>query len=262
MGEVVILIIIITIGGLIIYYKKQKLEKEKAEFYFDNNLDIIKKYAGKLKPYSYRSYYIENLTRDCINEICSAKNRISIQPGSLYLSTWKSSASSELVTLAAQIEDYFEKEKQKLEEENQKLEKEKAEFYRAHSDFEKIVSERKEKSPKKFREIIKCSGQGNIYLEHIFSILAPNIEPWEIKEQNLIQKQFITHPFPLFKSSISLSELDRFNKEIENFNKEVEREIVEHEENSKFFEKIKNGFDNGNKEDVLQSKVLAETMGF
>lgn len=210
---------------------------------FDRNLDIVKKYAEKIEPDSYMSYYIENLTRDCINEICLAENSTSIQPGYSYLSTWKSSANDEWLALATKIENFLEKTKRKLKEEQGKL-------YRAQSDFKKIVSEKK--SPKKFREIAKHSGHGDIYLKHIEATLTPNVEAWKSKEQHLIKKQFIPQPFQAFNSSISLNEVRRFNKEIDDFNKEVTQEIAEHEENGKFFEKLKNGFEKGNKENILQ----------
>lgn len=210
---------------------------------FDRNLDIIKKYAEKIEPDSYRSYYIENLTRDCINEICLAENSTSIQPGYSYLSTWKSSANNEWVALATKIEDFLEKTKRKLKEEQGKL-------YSAQSDFKKIVSEKK--PPKKFREIAKHSGYGDIYLKHIEATLTPNVEAWKSKEQHLIKKQFIPQPFQAFDSSISSNEVRRFNKEIADYNKEVAQEITEHGENSKFFEKLKSGFEKGNKENILQ----------
>ncbi len=210
---------------------------------FDRNVDIIKKYAEKIDPDSYRSYYIENLTRDCINEICLAENNTAIQPGYSYLSRWKDNASSEWIALANQIEEYFEKAKRKHKEEKAKL-------YKSQSDFKKIVSEKI--TPRKFREITKRIGHGDIYLKHIDLILHSNVESWESKEQHLIKKQFISQPFSTFNSTISSSEIKRFNKEIAEYNKEIAEEAVGHEENSKFFEKLKNNFEKADHKAVLQ----------
>jgi len=210
---------------------------------FDRNLDIIKKFADKIDPDSYRSYYIENMTRDCINEICLAENNISTQPGYSYLSTWKNTANSEWANLANQIENYFEKYKQKLKEEQRRL-------YQAQSDFKKIVSNKQ--SPKKFLEITKHAGRGAIFLSHIETILSSNDETWENKELQLIKGQFIPQPFKTYNSSIHSNEVKRFNKEVEDFNKEVAQEITEHEKNSLFFKRLKTGFEAGNKKDVLQ----------
>jgi len=232
----------------------KKLQKEHNEKFgnreidtskslFDRNIDIIKEYAEKIDPESYRSYYLENLTRDCINEICLAENKTSIQPGYAYLSSWKSNASSEWVTLASQIEDYFEKAKRKHKEEKSKL-------YNAQSDFKKIVSEKK--SPKKFREITKHIGHGDIYFNHIDTILTSNVGSWESKEQHLIKKQFALQPFQTFSSATTSNEVKRFNKEIAEYNKEITEEVAGHDENSKFFEKLKNDFGKADREAVLQ----------
>src|SRR5437868_1279708 len=67
-------------------YKKQKeLEEERAIKFkdrlidrsknlFERNKDIVERFEKRLDATSYRSYYIENETRDCINEICLAEN--------------------------------------------------------------------------------------------------------------------------------------------------------------------------------------------
>lgn len=218
-------------------------EIDTSKSLFDRNIDIIKKYAEKIDPDSYRSYYLENLTRDCINDICLAENEASIQPGYSYLSRWKSNVSSEWITLASQIEDYFEKAKRKHKEEKSKL-------YNAQSDFKKVVSEKK--SPKMFREITKHTRHGDIYLKHIDTILTSNVGSWESKEQHLIKKQFALQPFQTFDSANTSSEVKRFNKEIAEYNKEITEESAEHDENSKFFQKLKNDFGKADKKAVLQ----------
>src|SRR5579859_511741 len=87
---------------------------------FDRNSDIIEKfemrveahpsqthsYSRRYRSYSSTSsYHIENLTRDCINEIALAENNFSVSPGALYLSNWKSNAPKDWALLATQIEE-------------------------------------------------------------------------------------------------------------------------------------------------------------
>lgn len=218
-------------------------EIDTSKSLFDRNLDIISKYAKKIDPDSYRVYYIENLTRDCINEICLAENKTSIQPGSSYLSNWKNNISGEWITLANQIEDYFEKAKQKYNEEKSK-------FRKAQFDFEKAVSERK--PPKQFREIKKYIELGDIYLEYIDKLLLLNAESWASKEQRLINKEFIPQPFQTFETEIVSNEVKQFNKKVIEYNKEINEEFAEHKENSNFFKKLNNDFKRANKQAVLQ----------
>jgi len=218
---------------------------------FDRNLDIIKKFSEKIEDSSYRSYYIENLTRDCINEICLAENKISIKPGSKYLRDWKNTASSEWTALASQIEKYFQEEKQKLQEEKQKLEKLMAQIVSTRIDLNKLESKRI--PPNNYREILKRSGGGNIILSDIDFILKTDSITWKNKEtQLIINRQLIPQPFPIFTSQISKEEINKLNDDIAEYNKNIELDIQENEFNSTFFKNIYDGFNNRVKEDVLK----------
>jgi|GEM_PF-2877236 len=240
-------------------YRARSIDNSKS--LFDRNLDIIRSHGEKISAHSYHSFYIENLTRDCLNEICLAENQIYLQPGSKYLRDWKNTASKEWLQLSSQIEHYFEALKIELEKAaelkkaqvrlNEKLHKE------IHEQVNKIYADLKhqisnKKSPKEFREIIKRVGRGNIFLENIDSILRPNLEAWKDKELQLINKDFIPQEFPGFTSPIITNEVSVLNSEIVIYNAEIQQEISEHEENSTFFQKIGSGFNHGIKKDVLQ----------
>ncbi|QQS59248.1 restriction endonuclease [Candidatus Peregrinibacteria bacterium] len=208
---------------------------------FERNLDIIQSYANKINADSYLYYYLDNQTRDCINEICLAENQMSIKPGHAYLSTWENTAPQEWVTLSIQIKNYFRDEQNRLKDEGREINK-------AQSDFEKIISAKK--SPKKFREINKRSGHGDIYLEQVNSILILSTQTWHDKEQLLIKKQFIPQHFP-FPSESTTFAGEVFNKKITAFNQEIERETAEHQKNAKFFEKLRKGFSKKSKPEVV-----------
>ncbi len=222
-------------------FNNRKIDTSKD--LFDRNFDIIQKFAEKIEIDSYRSYYIDNLTRDCINEICLAENQTSIQPGHSYLSTWKSTASNEWATLAKQIMDCFEKTKQQLRDIMGKLRK-------AQADLKELILEKI--PPKKYREIVKQFGSGDIFLENIDLVLSPSLDSWENKEQQLINKKLIPQIFPTFVSSVSVNEIKKFNQEVDEYNRKIQLDIPEHEENSKFFEGIRRGFREGVKNDILR----------
>ena len=109
------------------------LEKERLEKYgerkidlskniFDRNKDIIEKFKENISNDSHEYYYIDNRTRDCINEICIAEEKYSIRPGYEYLSNWKNKAPEEWRDLSSQIKEIFldQQEKVQADERRQK----------------------------------------------------------------------------------------------------------------------------------------------
>ena len=119
--------------------RNQELERERESKYknrqiditkslFERNEDIINKHKKEISSSSsssrYRYYYIDNMTRDCINEICLAEGKFSIRPNYTYLSAWKMSAPKEWIELASQIEKVFESRQKELKE----IEEKKAEI--------------------------------------------------------------------------------------------------------------------------------------
>lgn len=218
-------------------------EINKSDSLFDRNFDIIQDFACKIDAHARRPYYIENLTRDCINEICLAENKLSIQPGYSYLSSWKPTAGSERQTLATQIESYFNKVKWEIREIEEKVNKKNAEL-------KKLISNKL--SPEKLKEISKKSGSGVLFLEDINAILKYDWITRKDKEKEIINWNIIPKQISKFSASIETTEVNILNKAINNYNKSIKKDIVKYEENSKIFKDIYNGFKNGKKEQVLK----------
>ncbi len=82
---------------------------DSTQSLFERNNDIIEKHKKDISTSSsrYRYYYIDNMTRDCINEICLAEGQSKIRPNYTYLSTWKMNAPKEWKDLSLQIERLF-----------------------------------------------------------------------------------------------------------------------------------------------------------
>ncbi len=107
--------------------QKRKFEEERLSKYsersidlsrnlYERNQDIIKKYEKNISSHSSRYYYIENETRDCINEICLAENKSNLRPGSSYLSSWVTNAPEEYKELANAIKKLFSDKQRNLKE--------------------------------------------------------------------------------------------------------------------------------------------------
>lgn len=86
----------------------------------DRNQDIIDAYLLKIRKSEYRDYYyIDNLVRDCLNDIMLAEWD-DWGPWNQYLSTWKRNADTPWITLSNELASEFkhrQKEIQKNEEE-------------------------------------------------------------------------------------------------------------------------------------------------
>lgn len=210
---------------------------------FDRNIDIITDYASKIDAHAYRSYYIENLTRDCINEICLAENKLSMQPGYSYLSSWKPTAGNAWQTLATQIESYFNKAKWEIRGIEEKVNKK-------NSELKKLISNKI--SPEKLREISKKSGSGKLFLEDMNAILKYDWITRKDKEKEIINWNIIPKQISKFIASIETNEVNSLNKSINNYNKSIKNDIEKYEENSKIFKDIYNGFKNNKREHVLK----------
>jgi hypothetical protein len=209
---------------------------------FDRNIDVIEKFADTIEPDGYRSYYLENLVRDCLNEICLAENTNSLKPGYDYLSTWKSRASEEWKQLAAQIEKYFAEKKRQLKELQEKIST-------SNNRLKKAVSLNVD--PLTYRKVDKRPSDGGLYLEDIQTVLTPNAQTWSEKEDLLIQGKFRTEKFPSFDSEPGNPAVAKLNAEIDKFNEELEKQQSIHEDNAQFFKNIFDGFDLGAVKEVL-----------
>lgn len=222
-------------------YWNRQIDTSKS--LFDRNFDIIQSFWEKIEPDSYRSYYIENLTRDCINEICLAENKTSIQPWYKYLNEWKRNINNDWLNLANQIESYLQNTKNKLRELTNKISKER-------NKLQELIKQKI--SPKDLKNIYEQKANRNIFLYDIESILSNRSNFWQDTENLIIEKKIIPEYFQLFPQFESHKEITILNKEIAKYNKNIDLEIQEHEENSIYFKEILDWFNSNKKDFVLQ----------
>lgn len=105
-------------------FEEERLKKfgdrkiDSTQSLFERNKDIIEKHKKYITASEsrYRYYYIDNMTRDCINEICMAEGQSRICPNYTYLSTWKTSAPDKWKELSLQIERLFSDRQKELKE--------------------------------------------------------------------------------------------------------------------------------------------------
>lgn len=258
------------------YQNSKKLKEEREEKYggrtidasktlFERNADIIEQFADKIRlnnSYSRHSYYyLDNETRDCINELCTAENRYDIMPGSSYLSSWRSSAPAEWVKLAEQIESKFKKKQAELQDAIQQKEREKRvreenanqlerEIRKVKKDFDYRKSKRVE--PSSLRKITQRKERGDIDIEDIEKILTPEKDTWTNQETGFISLQEPPKHFPLFEGGGKSASAFGLNEEIKSFNSLLDADQKVLEENKKFFTKIKSGYKKAEKESVVE----------
>lgn len=261
-----VILIVIGIGWLIIkafegasdtaasYKKKQDFKREKDEKYkdrvidtskdlFERNRDIISKFEDKISSSSYRYYYLENETRDCINEICIAEGRSDIQPSYKYLSNWRTSAPKEWVELSQKIEKVFSDRQKALREVDTKISS-------TQSKLNALKSKRQ--NPTDIQKVSKRVGKGSLAIEDIAKILTPDATPWIEKEAEIIGFNGTYKEFPRFESEVKSSAVKQLNQEISNFNKELELDVEGHQKNREFFQKLLEGYKDAQKESVIQ----------
>lgn len=195
---------------------------------FERNIDIIAAFEKKIisNP-SYRSYYyLENETRDCINEICHAENRLDIRPDYDYLSTWKGRAPAEWVELSRQIQQVF-------RERQTNLTMIESEVAKTRNDLN--IRQKSYTHPQEVLQIKQYKASRPVELYDIMKFLSPNKTPWCNKEGNLIGLSDIEKPFPLFKFKIENGLVNSLNNEIHSFNRILEKDLKAHQDNQLYF---------------------------
>lgn len=212
---------------------------------FERNGDIIGKFKSQItnRTYTYNSHYIENETRDCINEICLAENKLNIRPGYTYLSTWRLNAPDDWVKLSRQIEQLFEERRlhiQKIEEDVRKVSQE------LRSQQAKRVK------PVTIQEIKKTGKTGQITLDDIPAMLKINGISWANKESSIIKLEGTSNKFQRFDSTEKTAIIKDLNKSIDTFNEQLVEDMAWHKKNKDFFEKILSGYKQKDKEEVVK----------
>ena len=144
-------------------FKTERSEKystriiDTSSSLFERNKDIIDGFSKNLlrSISKYKFYQIDNITRDCINEICLAEERNDIRPNYEYLSNWKNKAPSDWVELSEQIKHFFSERKEQLEEEQEAKEelKKKEKVSNISSKYDELFNQFKEVAYRKVSTI-------------------------------------------------------------------------------------------------------------
>jgi HJR/Mrr/RecB family endonuclease len=265
------------------YKKNQALREERAAKYgtrvidstkglFERNLDIILSFESKIpatsprtssysrRGYSYQDHYLENETRDCINEIALAENKPSVRPNTAYFSNWRVSAPKDWKDLGDAILKRFEERQKHLQQVEQQKQLAYQEGQRKAAALEaqissarKTLSNRlsKRRDPLSIREVTKRNSSETFTVEDLAKILTANQTTWvESLEQKLSQ---LSAP-----SKLSLLENDDANKtvaalnfEISLFNSSLDDDVRLQKENRKFFNDLNAKYSEGDKDSVI-----------
>jgi HJR/Mrr/RecB family endonuclease len=229
---------------------EERLKKYRDRFIdpskslFDRNIDIIEQFGKDIDPGSYRSYYIDNKTRDCINEICLAEGEIDIRPGSTYLSNWRNSSPTKWRVLSQEIENYFREKKNKIFNLDRRISEEKTKL---------DTLKNKRKDPLLLQNIVRSNASGNVCIEQVVDILTPNLKTW-IEIENEIEKGINEkyNEFSLFLSDLENTSIKNLNEDIVNFNNQQKIDIKAKNQNKLFFKKITDGYSKKIKDDVVR----------
>lgn len=225
-------------------YKNRRIDKTVT--LFERNLDIIEQFKKKIvnNPTYYRAnYYIENETRDCINEICLAESKLNLRPNSSYLSSWQNTAPTEWVELSRQVENVFRKKQQEIA----KFEYEIAETSRELED-----RKTKHQDPIEFKEIHQLNGRGEIIIDDIREILQPNAITWIKRETEILNYNEKITEFPSIKTETKKEVVQSLNNRIDLFNKKLKTDIVAMLGVKLHFKKIVEGYKKGQKDEVVE----------
>jgi restriction system protein len=226
--------------------RNEKFGNRKIDYslsLFQRNLDIISKYTDSIKPSIKDYYYIDNLTRDCINDICIAENKYDIKPGYKYLSKWKDTIDKEWLQLAEEIQKHFKNEINVKENNLSKIRK-------STDELEKKISEIIE--PDNFKKIEMKNFNGTLFISQLKQILTPNIESWVEFEDKIINKKFIPQPFPEINTVFPLNEFQILKKKINGYNSSLSEIQKKYDELGSYFNEIKVGYKNRVREAVHQ----------
>lgn len=266
-------------------FKKRRNEKylghvvDTTRNLFERNFDIIKQFEKKVEAhpsesYSYGrryrhhtspgSYHIDNLTRDCINEIALAEDSYGTSPGSAYLSGWKPTAPKEWAELATQIEGHFrgiQKELLKAEmvadELEQKRHRERIEKQTREKELVKEIARidaalrariAKRDNPLSARDVRKRGSRGDIRIEDLEKVLTPNIIKWT-RRIDADNKPKEVVKFPTLEKNINNKSYVDLKNRIDSFNATLEADEKLKEENKEYFSKI---LESKKKDEVIQ----------
>lgn len=213
---------------------------------YDRNIDIINSFSKDINAVNYGYYYIENLTRDCINEICLAENVVFNEPWHKYLRDWIYQADPEWKQLAIDIEEFFNKREKELKLINKEI-----------VDIENNINELSIVNAKNLdsRNITKIESWSNdMFVGDIDSILNINDISWYEREEQFINKNIFPNTIEEYKPSIITDKVKNLNKTIREYNKNIELNLKKYNFNSAFFNEIFIWYQ-GNKKEFLLRRI-------
>lgn len=264
-------------------YGNRSVDRSKS--LFERNVDIIHSFESKIKAhstessYSYRrryssgSYYIENETRDCINEVAVAEGNFSARPNSAYLSNWRSTVPKDWVQLSEQIEALFRQKQKQLLDEERRIQEARAEEQRRLDEEKRRIKHENDRvkdverqvgrtlstinsriankvDPLALRNVSKRGGKSEFLIEDLSKILRSNESNWMDNRGGSEARDIV--PFPRFETDVKLASVEELNQKIDEFNKTLENDKALFAENKKYFASVVQNYKKGSKEDVIQ----------
>src|SRR3989344_2051373 len=238
--------------------RKKELEQkwshrqiDRSKNLFDRNQDIIDKHLNKISVGYQRSYYIENIVRDCVQDIAEAEGMPNLGPNHQYLSQWTSSANQEYKDLSQQLLTSFENHKQKLEnkkkekvrEQEQKESEVRSETKRIN-ELTKTLEYRKKKhrNPSTLKQITKSKEQKILNISTIEKVLETNKINWSQYLTTLISSKYEVPKLSLFEAKHLKQASQTLNEDVLAFNSLLDTESSEFDASIKYFKELQAGY--------------------
>ncbi len=238
--------------------KDKKIEEERSKYkdrvlnlelsLYERNNDIIKEFKNKISTaHYYDRYYLDNLVRDTLNEICLAENQTKFRPNYAYLSSWELNAPKDWVELSRKIKDDF---KNRLDE----LKKDEEELNTEISQKKAEINSIKDKNEgyKELVNIRQRNNRGEFTVDEISSIIKPSEQTWSDIEKKIIGYSKSIKKIACISIATNNASVKKLNSDIESFNKTLELDAKERIQNKEYVSSIFSGYKNNQKTDVIQ----------
>lgn len=245
---------------------------------FDRNNDIIANFESMIQAtppqtpsrrygrygysaYNYQSHYLENHTRDCLNEISLAENKAGVRPGVTYLVNWRRTAPANWVELSNAIEKRFDAHQRDLQEKKQRQALLVQEAERQADALQREISTARErlknriakrKNPLSIRDIRKRNADKNFVVDDLTEILTPSPRLWSERISEILNDETPTSRFPLFREVPENKTVEALNVEIVQFNSLMENDEKLYDENIKFFNDLNKRYRTGDRNAIIE----------
>lgn len=238
--------------------KDKKIEEERSKYkdrvlnlelsLYERNSDIIEEFKNKISTaHFYDRYYLDNLVRDTLNEICLAENQIKFRPNYAYLSSWELNAPKDWVELSRKIKDDFRNRLDELKKDEEELN---TEISQKKAEINSIKN--KNEGYKELVNIRQRNGKGEFTVDEISSILKPSEQTWSDTEKKIIGYSKSIKKIACISIATNNASVKKLNSDIESFNKTLELDAKERIQNKEYVSSIFSGYKNNQKTDVIQ----------